>query len=207
MRVFAVAMVALGVAVGSVSTGWAWFGIGDKKKETPVSQSAPAVQQGQQPSGAANVEEPKAPVIDEKAQKAREEAFKSKMVLVGQKKQQLNNTEWQVDLIPLSGKGKKETDTLVFRDNKVALAGYQKKGFPVTNYSINFQNDGTLTIWETMQTSEKSGVVFLRGELDEKMTIMRGVLSHKLDDATTEDFSFVSTSKKAASAAPAPVKK
>ena len=203
MRVLAVAVVAVGIAFGSVSTSWALWGFGEKKKEEPVSQAAPASGQEQKAADSATkakAEEPTTPVLSEKELKAREATFKAKMEQVAKVKQELNNTEWVIELTPMSGKGKKETDSVIFRDNKISLPGYQKKGFATTNYSVNFQND--LTVWETMQTSEKAGVTFLRGELDQKMTTMRGVLSHKIDEGNTEDFSYVSTGKKAVGPAP-----
>ncbi|MDD5348015.1 MAG: hypothetical protein PHT59_05315, partial [Candidatus Omnitrophica bacterium] len=111
------------------------------------------------------------------------------------KMNELNNTEWQIELVPLTGKGKKEFDAVIFRNNQVSIASYSKKGFPTTNYTLTIQGDGRIT-WETMQTSEKAGVAFWRGDLDAKMQTMSGVVSYQVTKTARNDFSFVSTSKK-----------
>ena len=50
----------------------------------------------------------------------------------------------------------------------MSFAGFGKKGFPSTNITLTVQPDGSL-IWETMQTSEKSGICFWRGEMDKAL--------------------------------------
>ena len=59
-------------------------------------------------------------------------------------------------MTPLGGKGKKEAETVVFKDNQVSFVSYGKKGFPSTNFTLSVQDDG-MVVWETMQTSEKAG--------------------------------------------------
>ncbi|HNQ50596.1 MAG TPA: hypothetical protein PLP56_04135 [Candidatus Omnitrophota bacterium] len=172
---------------GADAHAWFW----EKKDET----AAPAVkEQKSQKAPKAQKAQPAAPAA-QKLDKALEKELKDKRVVVAQKMSLLNNTEWQIELSPLSGKGKKETDTVTFRNNQVSLANYGKKGFPSTNITLTVQPDGSM-IWETMQTSEKSGICFWRGELDKAMTVMRGVLSHKIDDRTKQDYSFTSTSRR-----------
>ncbi|MCX5708001.1 MAG: hypothetical protein NTY14_03350, partial [Candidatus Omnitrophica bacterium] len=105
------------------------------------------------------------------------------------------NTEWPIDLTLMTAKGKKEIDAISFTNNQVAIAGFVKKGFPTTNFTLTVQEDGSV-IWETMQTSEKSGIAFWRGELDSKMQVMRGVVSHQIDANKKLDYSFVSTARK-----------
>jgi hypothetical protein len=78
------------------------------------------------------------------------------------------------------------------------MSGYSKRGFQATNYSLSIQGDGTF-VWETMQTSEKSGIAFWRGEISADMQSMRGILSHQISDKNKEEYSFVSTAKKNAS--------
>lgn len=138
-------------------------------------------------------EQPQAPQVDQKA-------LKAKRALIEEKRRKLNNTEWKIELRALGGaaadknKEKKEVDIVTFKDNQVIIEDFSKKGFPMTNYTLSVQEDGTC-IWETMQTSEKSGLAFWRGELNPAMEIMQGILSHHIDDKTTKDFSFVSISK------------
>jgi hypothetical protein len=167
----------------------AWFG--SKKKETPAETAAPApAAKKQQPPPAKA--EAAAPQID----KALEKTLKDKREAVQKKMALLNNTEWQIEMLPLSGKGKKELETVTFKNNQVTLTNFFKKGFPQTNITLTVQEDGTV-IWETMQTSEKAGICFWRGELDKAMTTMRGVLSHKIDEKTKMDYSFSSTGRRA----------
>jgi hypothetical protein len=98
-------------------------------------------------------------------------------------------------MTPLSGKGKKESETVTFKNNQVMMAGYSKKGFPMTNITLTVQDDGTV-IWETMQTSEKSGICFWRGEMDKTLMTMRGVMSHSIDEKNKIDYSLQSIARK-----------
>lgn len=167
----------------------AWFW--QKKDEA----AAPAVKQEKaQKESQSKKAQPAAPAA-QKLDKALEKELKDKRALVAQKMTLLNNTEWQIELSPLSGKGKKETDVVTFKNNQVSLANFGKKGFPATNITLTVQPDGSL-IWETMQTSEKNGICFWRGEIDKGVTAMRGVLSHKIDEKTKQDYSITSTSRR-----------
>ena len=122
--------------------------------------------------------------------------------IIAQKKAGLNNTEWVVDVKPMGGKGKAGQDVITFSDNKVSSKNLAGQGFPASNYSVRLLEDETVT-WETMQTSEKSGIAFWRGDIGPD-GIMRGVLSKRDSKNNTSDFNFVSTSStKIAPAAPA----
>ncbi len=127
--------------------------------------------------------------------KERDEALKAKRAVAQKKLNELNNTEWSIELLPMTGKGKKEIDTVTFKNNQVGIAGFAKKGFSFTNFTLTVQEDGVV-IWETMQTSEKSGIAFWRGEFDSKLQTMRGVVSHQVDQKNKQDYSFTSTAKK-----------
>jgi hypothetical protein len=127
--------------------------------------------------------------------KAKTDADKAKRALIDQKRKEMNNTEWTIELSKLTGKGKKETDAVTFKANQVSISGYGKRGFQATNYSLSIQGDGTF-VWETMQSSEKSGLAFWRGEISADMQTMRGVLSHQISDKNKEEYSFVSTALK-----------
>ena len=111
-----------------------------------------------------------------------------------QKRQQLNNTSWAVDVVPITG-GKQKSDILIFKDKRFSSEKYSKQGFQPTNYTLNVKEKGR-TVWETMQTGEDGRVVFWRGELPEDMTDMRGVLSVQESPGSAEDFSFRSREKK-----------
>lgn len=121
------------------------------------------------------------------------------------KKADLNNTEWIIDLKPMGAvtKGTKtEKDTLHFADGKVDSANLGKAGYNTTNFTLRLLEDNETLTWETMQTSEKDGVAFWRGDVGPD-GIMRGVLSKRDLKNTTKDFNFVSTgSKKVAPVAP-----
>jgi hypothetical protein len=190
MKKIIVIMMAIGFFAASVSHSWAWFGAKKKaaQEETVVQPAAPAAK-----SQAAAVEEKQEAV--KKADKAKADAEKVKKAAVERKRNELNNTEWQIELSPLSGKGKKELEAILFQSGQISFANYGKKGFPATNYTLTVQDDGSLVI-ETMQTSEKAGIAFWRIESDASMQNMRGVLSHQVNDKTKEDYSFASTGKK-----------
>ena len=173
---------------------WVW----GKKKTEPqaVSEQSPAIAKPKA------VEAAKPAPEQAQADKARDEVLKAKRAIAQKKMNELNNTEWAVEMSSLSNaKAKKEADAVTFKDNQVSVASYSKKGFSTTNFTLTVQEDG-MVIWETMQTSEKSGIAFWRGELDPKMQTMRGVVSYQIDSKNKQDYSFVSISKKNIPASP-----
>ena len=121
--------------------------------------------------------------------------------MLAQGKVELNNTEWDITLTPMDGgRGKPENDVLSFTDDKVASKNLEQGGYGPTNFTARLQDDGTFT-WETMQTSEKEGVAFWRGDINDG--VMRGVLSIRDKKNNTTDFNFVSTGSQTV-AKPAP---
>jgi hypothetical protein len=169
----------------TAAQAWVW----GKKAETKPAAT-------QEPAAAAKPKETAKPVPVDQAEKAREEAFKAKRAIAQKKLNELNNSEWAIELTSMNNlKAKKEMDTVTIKNSQVSIAGFAKKGFPTTNFTLTVQEDGTV-IWETMQTSEKSGIAFWRGELDPKLQIMRGVVSHQIDKKNKNDFSFISTARK-----------
>lgn len=127
--------------------------------------------------------------------KAQLDVLEARRKVMDKKRSELNNTEWQIEILGVSGKEKKEKGTLTFKNNRISVSNFGKFEFPATNYSITVQKDG-LTIWETMQVSETAGTAFWRGEIDSDMKNMKGSLSHHIDENTTNDYSFASTGKK-----------
>ncbi|MCM8781025.1 MAG: hypothetical protein NC908_03790 [Candidatus Omnitrophica bacterium] len=130
----------------------------------------------------------------DKDQQARLEAQRVK---VNKKRNELNNTEWQIEIYSLANKEKlKATNpVIVFKDNRVACLGIDGMEFPATNYTLTVQDDG-IVVWETMQTSERSGVAFWRGEITPDMQSMQGSLSHHIDEENLRDYAFRSLGKK-----------
>lgn len=115
---------------------------------------------------------------------------------VEEKKKEINGSEWEVALSSSSDpKAKVENDVLTFQNGQVTSKVFSSKGFKATNYTITVQEGSPDTVWETMQTSPKEGVVFIRGEWNQDT--MRGIVSQQLEGGNTRDYSF-STVKKTA---------
>lgn len=68
----------------------------------------------------------------------------------------LDDTEWDVTMVYVSEKGKKESteDKLLFSEKKFTSKNYKDKGYSATNYSATAQPDGT-TRFGTMQVKGK----------------------------------------------------
>lgn len=114
-------------------------------------------------------------------------------------KEELNNSVWDIELRPMannaSKKLKKTPDTLRFQDKKIGSDKLIKEGFSTSNYTVRIKGkDNDIVIWETMQTSEESGVAFWRGEVRDGDT-MRGVLSWHVTDKKKRDYTFVNKEK------------
>lgn len=138
------------------------------------------------------------PLSSTQAQRAIATQSAAQDELLAKKRAELNNTEWNVTMAPMNGKGRAEADTLSFANDKVVSKNLAAGGFGPSNFTLRMQDDGTVT-WETMQSSEKQGIAFWRGDL--KDGIMRGVLSKRDKNNNSSDFSFVSVvdeTKKAA---------
>ncbi len=161
-----------------------WLGKKQAPKETPQGQVKPApVQKAviQQPSPGKG---PSSTAIPEEVRKQR--------LLVGRKRKLLNDTEWEVSLIPLDGKGRKKKDLIVFFESKVSTKSLIEQDYQPTNYSVTLKDDDKV-VWETMQTGKDGEVVFFKGEVTPEFDKMSGVVSfQKLEG--TENYSFISTS-------------
>jgi hypothetical protein len=107
------------------------------------------------------------------------------------KKEELNGTEWNVNVTSAADKTKSHPDTLKFQDGRFESAKLKADGFNSTNYTLTLQEGGP-TVFETMQSHENGAVVFWRGEWDGES--MRGLLS-KQKDGKSEDSYFSSTTK------------
>ncbi len=111
-------------------------------------------------------------------------------------KTDLNGSSWEVALSPTDGKGKETKDELIFQNNQIAVKGFSGRGFKSTNYTITPPtSEGGTSVWETMQTSEKDGLLFIRGEWKEKDQVMRGLISHQKEGEPSQDYNFSSQAK------------
>ncbi len=170
------------------------------RKPKKESTSSPAVKEvKQQPAAekkasAKKAAEPQksAPVV----QKLTEKQIKEERALREKKRAQLDGSMWDIKLIPMSGKGARKTDVLTFQDNHFKAEKTAKGKFKPTNYTITVKETG-VTVWETMQSAGKGETVFWRGEIVPAMDSMRGVVSIQHKDGTSENYSFVSTNRKA----------
>ena len=129
-----------------------------------------------------------------KAVEARQDEEMAKKIKEAEKT--LSNTKWQVNFTQITQLEKKEkfTDTVSFKDGKVEIGSLTPQGFPATSFTITIKgDDNSVIVWETMQASEKKGLAFLKGQIEEGR--MRGVLSRHFDEKSVKDYSFYSTSK------------
>lgn len=121
--------------------------------------------------------------------------------LLEKKRAELNNTAWDIDVVRMADKERVRTpDRLVFFDKKVYSEKFQAKGYKASNYSMRIQPDGSV-IWETMQTKEGEGQLFLRGNL--RKDLMDGMMVKHPVKGKNEDFAFVSTAHNKITAPPA----
>lgn len=132
-------------------------------------------------------------VVEEK--KVDPKKLEQDRMLRQKKREQLDNSLWDIDINTMSGKEKPKKDALIFEGNKVSSDKFAKEGFAPTNYTLTVQGDG-VTVWETMQTAANGQIIFWRGEIEPKMTSMRGVISKHVSNEKTEDYSFVSQERR-----------
>jgi hypothetical protein len=175
---------------------WPW----DKKdaaKDSAVEkkEKQPAAANVKSQAGQSKPAEKSKPASEEKIKQDEEAARKAKRALVEQKRKEINNIEWELQMTPLSGKGKPIAETATFRNMQVSFSEFGKKGFTASNFSLKIQED-KIVVWETMQTAEKAGVAFWRGEISADLQKMRGVVSYQTNDKKKEDYSFISTNRK-----------
>jgi hypothetical protein len=92
----------------------------------------------------------------------------------------LDGKQWEVEMYPSRGTGNEKPilDKLTFRKGKVISERYSKDGFGPTNYTLSLKDDGTTTVWETMQNSSK-GTLSWHGQVKRDTMAMRGVVSER----------------------------
>lgn len=123
-------------------------------------------------------------------------AQEEKKLTAKEAKDMINNSTWKIELKEMStGKNREEiSDTLKFTDNRIVSDKMESEGFSPTNFTVRIKGEDRV-IWETMQTSEKKGIAFWRGELREGQP-MRGVLSWHIKENKVVDYSFSSDGSK-----------
>jgi len=121
-------------------------------------------------------------------------SMSAEKILRNKMRARLDNTSWNADIFPIAGGGKVQKDSLIFSDNKFHAEQFIMKGFGVTNYTLTIKDDGMI-IWETMQSADDGKVIFWRGEINQDMTEMRGVLSKQNSLEESEEFTFISKEK------------
>ena len=120
---------------------------------------------------------------------ARKTSDKKVKEALDQKRAELKNTSWNIELIASVKDGTKSADILTFEDNQLSSRNFLARGFNPTNYTLTMGDDGTIVV-ETMQTSEKEGTVFWRGEFIKEANLLRGMVSHITPDQQAHDLSF-----------------
>lgn len=128
-----------------------------------------------------------AALIDEEKLAAKRAALTEKT------RQVLQSKEWTIYVTTKPAIEKKpavvETDVFTFTERTVlsknlSAQGYAKSG---SNYSLNVSDDGISAVWETMQLHEnEQDIVFLRGELNVKSSIMVGGIVYKPSKGKSE---------------------
>lgn len=144
------------------------------------------------------VQQPIAPVVQKETvnqNAAQEKVPQTEAKALREKvRKNLDNTSWNTEIFPIAGGGKTQKDALIFTDNKFYSEQFSAKGFLSTNYTLTVKDD-KMIIWETMQSLEDGQVIFWRGEINEDMTEMRGVLSKQKSPEESESFTFISKEK------------
>ncbi len=115
-----------------------------------------------------------------------------KRKLIRQKRASLNNSIWDIKVVSLKG-GRKTKDSVIFKDDKIAVKSLLDDGFPYTNYTLTIKDDRSI-VCETMQTSKSGKVVFIRAEVAPDITNVHGIISFPKGN-TSQDYSFRSVAK------------
>ncbi len=105
-------------------------------------------------------------------------------------KARLEGTTWEIELADMSGSSaKKIKDTIRFKDGKVISDNLKDEGFTATDFTVTLKGEeNEIIVWETMQSSEKEGLAFWKGEVRGER--VRGVLSRHISERNIKDYSF-----------------
>jgi len=113
-----------------------------------------------------------------------------KKLTLKEAREMINGSVWEIELKETAtGKKQNESkDTLRFTENRIVSDMMKAKGFAPTSFTVRIKEPDRV-IWETMQTSEKKGTAFWRGELSNGRT-MTGVLSWHIKKNKVRDYYF-----------------
>ena len=135
-----------------------------------------------------------APILDQSQTAKKEQALKEWMA-------KLDGTRWSLTVTPMGEKpGKPQQDTVTFTGPQVRSEHLTKEGYSSSNFTLRLEDDGS-AVWETMQGKEGGHLAFWRGNV--QSGTMRGVLSKRMADGTSTDFSFSGTQLPAEAVLPA----
>jgi len=156
-------------------------------KQTPVVEEARPVVSPEEALAAKAKEEAAAAEIAAKKAKQRLELSEKAQVV-------LDAHEWPIYVTSFADKkAPPKPDTLIFSKGKVSSKELGVEGFKQSNCTINVQEDETI-IWETMQANENGDIVFLRGELKDK--VMQGAMNKQVKGQVPLDFAFTTVAPK-----------
>lgn len=198
-------MICFCAMASAADAAWPW----QKKPVSAPQAQAPAAAAAEATSVAAPaapetaVKEAPAKVTDATPVQPSGPALEKQRAQRAKKRAEVNNNQWEVDVMALNGKGEKQKDFLVFKDNKFSSENYSKIGFGPSNYTLSILDDGSVVV-ETMQSADKEGIIFWRIEWDSQLIVCKGILSRQLSENKTEDYSFLSVGKKPVMNTPPP---
>lgn len=110
-----------------------------------------------------------------------------------EKKEELDNTEWQIEISSSSQKNNNSEDVLRFTKGEMVSEEFEDMGYPPSRYTVRIR-DGKGS-WETMQRDEnEKTIVFWRGDWENNQ--MKGMFSIQKEDGKIDSYSFQSTNKK-----------
>jgi hypothetical protein len=115
--------------------------------------------------------------------------------LLQEKREELNNTEWGIEIFPSSetNNSLEDQDILRFTNGEIVSQGFKDLGYPASRYTVRIRNGKGS--WETMQRDEESKtIIFWRGDWENDQ--MKGLFSIQKEPGQIESYSFQSTNKK-----------
>lgn len=112
-----------------------------------------------------------------------------------EKQEELNNTEWEIEVLPSSGTESAlwNNDILRFKEGEIISEKFKAEGYPTSRYTVRIKADKGC--WETMQSKEDSKtIIFWRGDWDKDK--MKGMFSIQKESGNVESYSFQGINKK-----------
>lgn len=143
----------------------------------------------------AKTEEPQKEEISPKEEPTVPSEIDLEQKKIQEKREELNNTEWDIAVLPSAETGSSlwDNDILRFTGGEIISQGFKTTGYPASRYTIRIKNGKGC--WETMQRAEDGKTtIFWKGDWEnDKMT---GMFSIQKEAGNIESYSFHSISKK-----------